>query len=292
MGLSEVEIREGAGQLELRAYAPYPKQREFHEARDCTGEVGSAYFRLFLAGNQVGKTHGAAAEVAMHLTGEYMDGWEGHRFSYPVRVGCAAGSYEDIKRIGQTKLLGDVIGGENWKRGFIPGKLFGVMEKTRNLPGGVKSIAIRHRSGGYSVLKFLSYERPKDFEGEPFNIVWLDEEPDSEIMGRVFARRAVPLATGRGGLIMVTMTPEMGMTEFLREYTRETFKKPQYACVEATWFDTPHFTNRDGELLDKVLASLQGMPERVIQKTIYGKPADDSGLVFDVGRDQYVYGGV
>src|SRR4051812_9765178 len=49
----------------LQSYRPYAKQHEFHSA--------GAFFRerLFMAGNQLGKTLGGAAEAAMHLTGRY-----------------------------------------------------------------------------------------------------------------------------------------------------------------------------------------------------------------------------
>ena len=47
----------------LADYRPYTKQANFHTA-------GSKYReRLFMAGNQLGKTIAGAAEMAMHLTG-------------------------------------------------------------------------------------------------------------------------------------------------------------------------------------------------------------------------------
>ncbi|WFU49498.1 terminase family protein [Sinorhizobium terangae] len=52
----------------LAGYRPYAKQREFHDAGAAVRE------RLFMAGNQLGKTLAGAAEAAMHLTGRYRTG--------------------------------------------------------------------------------------------------------------------------------------------------------------------------------------------------------------------------
>lgn len=58
----------------LNDYKPYPFQRAHHsDARE----------RMVMAANRVGKTQCAAAEVAMHATGDYPDWWEGKRFDKP-----------------------------------------------------------------------------------------------------------------------------------------------------------------------------------------------------------------
>src|SRR5687768_6601307 len=58
----------------LKHYHPYAKQREFHRAGASFAE------RLFMAGNQLGKTVAGGAEWAMHLTGRYPDWWDGATF--------------------------------------------------------------------------------------------------------------------------------------------------------------------------------------------------------------------
>src|SRR5690349_4151884 len=58
----------------LLAFTPYPRQDEFFAA-------GAAYReRLFMAGNQLGKSLAGAVEVAYHLTGDYPSNWQGRRF--------------------------------------------------------------------------------------------------------------------------------------------------------------------------------------------------------------------
>src|SRR5438477_8786059 len=68
----------------LRLYVPYPRQAEFHAAGATHRE------RLFMAGNQLGKTLAGAMEAAIHATGEYPPWWQGRRFDKPT-VGWAAG---------------------------------------------------------------------------------------------------------------------------------------------------------------------------------------------------------
>src|SRR5262245_61629683 len=75
---SLTELKRRTDRNRLASYAPYPKQREFHD-------VGARYReRLLSAANQVGKTLAGAAEVAMHLTGRYPDWWTGRRFDGPT----------------------------------------------------------------------------------------------------------------------------------------------------------------------------------------------------------------
>ena len=286
---ADYQIKEGGERVKLQAYNPYPFQARFHEARDSTGVAGTAKFRLIEAGNQVGKTYCASAEVAMHLTGQYPSWWKGFRFDDPVKVGCAAGSHEDVKRLAQVKLLGGAIDGDEWGKGYIPVDCFGKIERSRSVPGCVKEIHIKHISGEWSQLKLLSYERHKDFEGEEFALLWLDEEPEPAVMSRVLARGVVPLAEDRGGLVIVSMTPEKGITPFLREFSQELLNRPHYARYTATWHDALHFIDKKtGEFKHSIRLMLAGVPPAMKAKMVFGKPMEDSGLVFDIGPEEYV----
>lgn len=78
----EAEARRSTNRL--KHYSPYPKQREFHQ-------LGAEHSeRLFMAGNQLGKTVAGSAEIAMHLTGRYPDWWQGATFSRPVIIWAPA----------------------------------------------------------------------------------------------------------------------------------------------------------------------------------------------------------
>jgi hypothetical protein len=55
----------------IALYAPYEKQRAFHNSGAAHRE------RLFMAGNQLGKTTAGAMEAALHATGLYPEWWQG-----------------------------------------------------------------------------------------------------------------------------------------------------------------------------------------------------------------------
>src|SRR5437879_3235120 len=81
-------------------YQPYPKQSEFHEAGLVHRE------RLFLAGNQLGKTLAGAFEEAVHATGKYPAWWRGRRFDEPTNSWVAGVTGESTRDTVQRALLG------------------------------------------------------------------------------------------------------------------------------------------------------------------------------------------
>src|SRR5260221_3093015 len=98
----------------LRKYRPYRKQAEFHAA-------GARYDeRLFMAGNQLGKTLAGAYEWAMHLTGRYPDWWQGRVFDAPVRLWAAGITAESTRDNPQRVLVGPPQQKEKWGTGAIP----------------------------------------------------------------------------------------------------------------------------------------------------------------------------
>src|SRR5208282_2789068 len=94
--LQSVAYRRKFWKLDL--YKPYPKQLEFHNLGATKTD------RLFMAGNQVGKTWAGAFETAFHMTGLYPDWWQGRRFEQAVKC-TASGESSLLVRKTQQKLL-------------------------------------------------------------------------------------------------------------------------------------------------------------------------------------------
>src|SRR5690242_9120032 len=85
----------------LTTYRPYSKQFEFHAAGKEHRE------RLFMAGNQLGKTVAGSNEWAMHLTGQYPDWWPGFRFDGPGRYWAAGETRVSTRDTVQKLLIGE-----------------------------------------------------------------------------------------------------------------------------------------------------------------------------------------
>lgn len=250
-------------------YAPYPKQQEFHGARDSRGEL--ARQRVLMAGNQVGKTYSGAMELAFHATGLYPDDWQGWRFAHPIMAWAGGQTNDTTRDIVQAELLGDPMDPEAFGTGSIPLHLIvGQPVRKPQVPGAVQTIVVKHVSGRNSVIRLKSYDQGKEaWMGKGVQVCWLDEEPPRDIYSQCLR------ATVRyGGIIFMTFTPENGMTETVAQF--HTDIQPGQALVQMTWDDAPHLTL---ELREQILSALP-MHERDMRSK--GIPVLGSGMVFYV----------
>ncbi len=191
---------------ELCRYRPYEKQRRFHDAGAVHRE------RLFMAGNQLGKTLAGASEWAMHLTGRYPNWWRGRRFARPVRLWAAGVTAESTRDNPQRMLLGPPQRRDAWGTAALPGDCILGTSAARSGADTVDGIVVRHSSGGASTLAFKSYEKGREkWQGETLDGVWFDEEPPLDIYSEGLTR-----TNATGGLTIITFTPLLGMSEVVR----------------------------------------------------------------------------
>jgi phage terminase large subunit-like protein len=192
----------------LRFYKPYSKQALFHAAGATNRE------RLFMAGNQLGKTVAGGAEWAIHLTGRYPDWWNGKTFDDPVRMWAAGVTGESTRDNPQRILVGPPQQQSAWGTGLIPGDAIVDTIMARGVPNGLDSIVVRHGGGGdlqagESVLSFKSYEKGREkWQGETLHGIWFDEEPPLDIYSEGLTR-----TNTTGGITIVTFTPLQGMSD-------------------------------------------------------------------------------
>lgn len=190
----------------LLGYVPYLKQREFHAAGAQHRE------RLFMAGNQLGKTLAGGFECAMHLTGRYPDWWAGRRYDRAVRLWAASVTGESTRDNPQRILLGPPAIRDQWGTGAIPGDAIINAALGRNLADAVDNIVVRHACGGLSVLAFKAYGMGREkWQGETLDGVWLDEEPPLDVYMEGLTR-----TNATGGFTMVTFTPLLGISGVVR----------------------------------------------------------------------------
>lgn len=192
----------------LASYRPYSKQREFHDAGADHRE------RLFMAGNQLGKTVAGSMEWAMHLTGKYPEWWAGRRFTAPGRYWAAGESGVSTRDTVQKLLVGPPEREEEWGTGAIPFADILDTQRGRSAPDGLDSVVVRHVAGGASTLLFKSYEQGRaKWQGDTLNGVWLDEEPPADIYTEALTR-----TNATEGITMITFTPLKGMSEVVRMF--------------------------------------------------------------------------
>ena len=192
----------------LRFYKPYAKQREFHaNGRDHRE-------RLFMAGNQLGKTIAGGAEWAIHLTGRYPDWWDGKVFDSAVSMWASGVTGESTRDNPQRVLLGPPAKEEARGTGMIPKDAIVDVSPARGVPNAVDSVVVRWGGGGdvqadTSLLGFKSYEKGREkWQGETLHGVWFDEEPSPDIYSEGLTR-----TNATGGITIVTFTPLQGMSE-------------------------------------------------------------------------------
>lgn len=256
------EVRRRLDEQALALYQPYEKQRIFH-AQGATKRE-----RLLIAGNQLGKTWCGGAEIAMHLTGEYPDWWQGRRFPKPVAIWAAGVTSEATRDTVQRVLMGRIgaLG-----TGMVPKKAIIETSSARGIADAFDTVVIKHVSGGKSRLAFKSYERGREkWQGETLDAVWFDEEPPEDIYSEGLTR-----TNATGGLVLMTFTPLLGMSSVVRRFYPYP-GTPDRAFVMMTIDDAPHISS---EMRDAIVASY--LPHER-EARVRGIPMLGSGRVFPV----------
>lgn len=204
--LSELDRRRRTNRL--LAYRPYKKQAEFHAAGAEHRE------RLFMAGNQLGKTLAGSFEWAMHLTGIYPDWWVGRRFAEPVRLWAAGESRVSTAGTIQKLMVGEPEKEEEWGTGAIPKDKLLSWSRAAGVPNALDSLTARHVTGGTSTLLFKAYEQGRaKWQGDTLHGVWFDEEPPPDIYSEGMTR-----TNATNGITIVTFTPLKGMSEVVQQF--------------------------------------------------------------------------
>lgn len=254
----------------LSAYKPYSKQVEFHEA-------GKQYReRLFMAGNQLGKTLSGAAEASMHLTGRYPDWWTGRRFERPIVMIAGSESYELTRDGVQRLLVGPPMTEEDWGTGYIPKAA--IIETTRRsgVSGALDSVTVRHVSGGTSTLLLKAYEQGRGkWQANTVDYIWFDEEPPEDVYFEGITR-----TNATGGSIAVTFTPLKGMSSVVARYILE--HSEDRTVVTMTIEDADHYTPEERA---KIIASY---PAHERDARTKGVPSLGSGRIFPVLEENIV----
>ena len=259
------EVRARLSERQLSLYAPYPKQTAFHQARDAQGQL--AIERLFMAGNQLGKTKAGGCEAAMHLTGRYPDWWQGHRFKRGGAAWAAGVTGVSTRDNPQRYLLGRPGA---YGTGTIPAADIVTVKSAMGVPDAVDHCRIRHVSGDESILYFKTYEMGREkWQGESLDWIWFDEEPPMTIYSEGLTR-----LSATGGIAFITFTPLLGQSDVVLRFLKE--KPPGTAVTVMTIDDAPHYSP------DERAAIIARYPAHERDARARGVPFMGSGRIFPI----------
>lgn len=206
------------GKLKFYPRHLYPRHLEHFAAGKSFSE------RCFMAANRVGKSVAGAYEVTCHLTGFYPTWWEGRVFRRPVRTWVAGDTNETTRDVLQIEqLLGPVIYDGPRKMvegsGMIPREALGQPTWKQGVANLVDTIPVKHKSGGWSLLGFKSFDQGrKVFQGTAKEVIWLDEEAPEDVYGECLIRTA----TTRG-IVITTFTPLLGISNVVKSFVPKDF---------------------------------------------------------------------
>lgn len=256
------ELRRNYG---LFFYKPYKKQREFHAA-------GKQYReRLFMAGNQLGKTYCAGNEVAFHATGVYPENWVGKTLTIANR-GWVASVTSELTRDGAQRVLLGPVG--QWGTGCIPKELIIEIKRARGVPDAVETVLIKHvPSGEVSQITFKAYSDGREsFQAETLNWVWYDEEPPEDIYTEGITR-----TNATTGMVFVTFTPLLGMSNVVMRFLGGAH--PDRHVTNMTIDDVEHYSEEQKRTI------IDSYPEHEREARTKGIPMLGSGRIFPISEE-------
>lgn len=266
----------------LRFYKPYTKQRAFHSA-------GATYSeRLFMAGNQLGKTVAGGAEWAMHLTGRYPDWWDGATFDKAPLLWAGSVTGESTRDNPQRILVGPPAKEEEWGTGFIPGDCIRDRTRAMGVPNLLDNVVVRWGGGGdvqagESVLAFKAYEKGREkWQGPTVDGVWFDEEPPEDIYSEGLTRTN---NGQRGQFSQQTFTPLLGMSTVVCRFIMPSGDDPGATSRHVTSMTIDDAEHYSPEERAKIIASY---PAHEREARAKGIPTLGSGLIFPVIEDEIV----
>jgi len=268
-------LRRQIAQQRLAVYRPYVKQADFHAMGAVKRE------RMLSAGNHLGKTLSASAEVAMHVTGRYPDWWVGKRFT-KGNHGLAGSESGELTRKGVQRLLFGRDPKMEPGTGMIPGDCILGFTWSRHVNDLIDTARIRfideHGNESVSTISLKAYEQGRGkWQADTVDWVWFDEEPPEEIYTEGLTRTNATF-----GPVIVTCTLLSGMTAIATRFWLELHKYPDAGMVNMTIDDVEHYTS---EQKAGIIASY---PAHEREARTKGVPMLGSGRIFAVEEESII----
>lgn len=266
-----ITVAEDMRYHQLKYFRPFEHQLTFFK-------TGVHERRGILAANRIGKTVSTCFETAMHLTGQYPDWWEGHRFSGPITAMVAGEGWSQVALVLQNELLGtqDIKLQDNIGTGAIPRESI-IIDTMRNDGANCIGCEIKHKSGGKSYLLFANYtQEVRQLQGFKLNLAVFDEQPPDDFFSEIVTRTATTQ-----GKVLCSFTPLKGLNGLVSKFWN---KEEGYNFIRVSWDDVPEY---DPWGLPFLLNATRRQLERDYlpherEARIAGKPVMGKGAVFQL----------
>jgi len=268
-----ITVSEDMRYNQLKYFRPFEHQLTFFK-------TGDSERRGILAANRIGKTVSTCFETAWHLTGQYPDWWEGHRFSGPITAMVAGEGWSQVALVLQNELLGtqDIKLQDNIGTGAIPRDSI-VVDTMRNDGANCIGCEVKHVSGGKSYLLFANYtQEVRQLQGFKLNLAVFDEQPPDDFFSEIVTRTATTQ-----GKVLCSFTPLKGLNGLVSKFWN---KEEGYEYIRVSWDDVPEY---DPWGLPFLLNETRRQLERDYlpherEARIAGKPVMGKGAVFQLSN--------
>ena len=242
---------------------------------------------MLMAANRTGKTFTAGFKGGCDLTLSYPDWWRGPKMDHPLTAIALGVDNTQLRRVVQKELFGEVED-RKFAGGWVHKDEIASVVWNPVVPGLAQEVMVKcHNSDDQkSVLSLRAYTQAKTgastlpFAGTSIDWAWIDECPPDALVGQLTVRTATG-RKGRGGIIRYTLTPELGVTGLIQNFTEHPGKN-QRLIGPVTWEQCPHLTP---EVIESVL---EGIPEHERDMRSRGIPFFGAGLIYPFAEDRYM----
>lgn len=271
IALEEQKRRYDADKLNRQYKSFYPWQSQFCE------NTNNYYESCLCAANQIGKTRVGTTIDAMHLTGEYPEGYPGYKFSFAPTCWCLGYSMEKTRDLLQRELFGDFTPQTGFSGGLIQKDKIHSYESAQGTANAMRTVKVKHKLG-VSIVQFWSYTQGQHaIMGDVVDWVHVDEEPRDQAIRPQLLTRTINGDRGKGGRVIYTFTPENGRTELVIQFSDT--PSPEQSYMQIGWNDAPHMTQVKK---DRLLAQY---PEYQRKMRSEGEPMLGHGRIYDIADD-------
>ncbi|MDX1320513.1 MAG: terminase family protein, partial [Oceanospirillum sp.] len=223
------------------------------------------------------KTYTGTDIDAIHLLGDYPDDWPGHAFDFAPHCWGLGFSMEKTRDLLQKALFGDFFEGK-FSGGLVPKSRILSWESATGTPNAMRTVRVKHKSGGTSVIQFWSYSQGQHaIMGDVVDWFHVDEEPKDQKIRPQVLTRTVNGDKGKGGRGIYTFTPENGRTELVIQFMDD--PSPDQYFMQKGWDDAPHITPEKRERM------LKQYPPHQRDMRTKGVPMLGHGRIYDFSED-------